>query len=165
MLTASRPRTAVKRATNVSLPEDLLSEAKALQINISQAAEAGVAQAIARARSELWLSESQEAIKSSNAFVEKQGLPLAKYRMFPMGRYDVYPNQLGPGELHVQADILQPLKLLRDFLALCSCIIANSVARRRGKVSQCRVKHSACPVLNTMARLSSVHRGSRRSEL
>ena len=82
MLTVSRSRTAVKRATNVSLPEDLLSEAKALQINISQAAEAGVAQAIARARSELWLSESQEAIKSSNAFVEKQGLPLAKYRMF-----------------------------------------------------------------------------------
>ena len=82
MLTASRPRTASKRATNVSLPEDLLAEAKALQINISQAAEAGVAQAITRARSELWLAESQEAIESSNAYVEKHGLPLAKYRMF-----------------------------------------------------------------------------------
>lgn len=82
MLTASRPRTASKRATNVSLPEDLLAEAKALQINISQAAEAGVAQAITRARSELWLAENQEAIESSNAYVEKHGLPLAKYRMF-----------------------------------------------------------------------------------
>lgn len=82
MLTASRPRSVAKRATNVSLPEDLLSEAKALQINISQAAEAGVAQAIARARSERWLAENQEAIESSNAFVEKHGLPLAKYRMF-----------------------------------------------------------------------------------
>lgn len=82
MLTASRPRTASKRATNVSLPEDLLAEAKALQINISQAAEAGVAQAIARARSELWLAENQEAIESSNAYVEKHGLPLAKYQMF-----------------------------------------------------------------------------------
>lgn len=82
MLTASRFRTATKRATNVSLPEDLLAEAKALQINISQAAEAGVAQAVARARSELWLAENQEAIQSSNAFVEKYGLPLAKYRMF-----------------------------------------------------------------------------------
>ncbi|UYO95028.1 type II toxin-antitoxin system CcdA family antitoxin [Pollutimonas sp. M17] len=82
MLTINRPRSALRRATNVSLPEDLLSEAKALQINISQAAEAGVVQAIARTRSERWLTENQEAIESSNAFVEKHGLPLAKYRMF-----------------------------------------------------------------------------------
>ncbi|MFC3338717.1 type II toxin-antitoxin system CcdA family antitoxin [Paracandidimonas soli] len=82
MLTASRPRAANKRATNVSLPEDLLAEAKALQINVSQAAEAGVAQAITRARSELWLAENQEAIESSNAYAEKYGLPLAKYRLF-----------------------------------------------------------------------------------
>jgi len=82
MLAANRSRTVTKRATNVSLPEDLLSEAKALHINISQAAEAGVAQAVAQARNELWLAENQEAIESSNAFVEKHGLPLAKYRMF-----------------------------------------------------------------------------------
>lgn len=82
MLTASSSRSSTKRATNVSLAEDLLSEAKALHINISQAAEAGVTQAIARRRSELWLAENQEAIESSNAFVEKHGLPLAKYRMF-----------------------------------------------------------------------------------
>jgi len=81
MLTASSSRS-TKRATNVSLAEDLLSEAKALHINISQAAEAGVIQAIARRRSELWLVENQEAIESSNAFVEKHGLPLAKHRMF-----------------------------------------------------------------------------------
>ncbi|HUH59816.1 MAG TPA: type II toxin-antitoxin system CcdA family antitoxin [Candidimonas sp.] len=82
MRSASNPRSATKRATNVSLTEELLSEAKALNINISQAAEAGVAQAIARRRSELWLTENQEAIESSNAFVEKYGLPLAKHRMF-----------------------------------------------------------------------------------
>ena len=82
MLNAGTSRNAAKRATNVSLAEDLLSEAKALHINISQAAEAGVAQAIARKRSELWLAENQEAIESSNAFVEKHGLPLAKHRMF-----------------------------------------------------------------------------------
>ncbi|MFA7668886.1 MAG: type II toxin-antitoxin system CcdA family antitoxin, partial [Burkholderiaceae bacterium] len=34
------------------------------------------------ARSELWLAENQEAIESSNAYVEKHGLPLAKHRMF-----------------------------------------------------------------------------------
>lgn len=82
MLPVYRSPSAAKRATNVSLPEDLLSEAKALKINISQAAEAGVAQAIARTRSEHWLAENQDAIESSNHFVEKHGLPLAKYRMF-----------------------------------------------------------------------------------
>jgi antitoxin CcdA len=58
------------------------SEAKALHINISHAAEAGLAQAIARRHTELWLEEHEEAINSSNAFVEEHGLPLAKYRMF-----------------------------------------------------------------------------------
>ncbi len=72
----------IKRATNVTLTENLLSEAKALHINISQAAEAGLAQAIARRQTELWLKENEKAIDSSNAFVEEHGLPLAKYRMF-----------------------------------------------------------------------------------
>jgi len=82
MLTSSRSRLAPKRATNVTLAEDLLSEAKALRINISHAAEAGVANAIALRRAELWLEENAKAIDSSNAFVKQHGLPLAKYKMF-----------------------------------------------------------------------------------
>ena len=82
MLATSRTRSATKRATNVSLTEDVLAQAKALHINISQAAEAGIAQAIARKRAEQWLAENHAAIESSNAFVEKHGLPLANYRMF-----------------------------------------------------------------------------------
>lgn len=82
MSSLSSPRSAPKRATNVSLTENLLSEAKALHINISHAAEAGLAQAIAHRRTELWLEENEEAIDSSNAFVNEHGLPLAKYRMF-----------------------------------------------------------------------------------
>lgn len=73
---------ASKKATNVSLTERLLVEAKALQINVSQAAEAGLAQAVAERRAELWQQENRAAIESSNEFVERQGLPLAKYRMF-----------------------------------------------------------------------------------
>ncbi|MCB1890341.1 MAG: type II toxin-antitoxin system CcdA family antitoxin [Rhodocyclaceae bacterium] len=71
-----------KRATNVSLAENLLDEAKKLRINVSQAAEAGLARAVAAKRAELWLKENQEAIESSNTFVERHGLPLGKYRMF-----------------------------------------------------------------------------------
>jgi len=73
---------AAKKATNVSLAENLLAEAKELRINVSQAAEAGVAKAVAEKRAELWLKENREAIESSNAYVEKHGLPLEKYRMF-----------------------------------------------------------------------------------
>ena len=71
-----------KKATNVSLAERLLVEAKELQINISQAAEAGVARAVAEKRAERWTKENWEAIQSSNEYVEKHGLPLAPYRMF-----------------------------------------------------------------------------------
>jgi antitoxin CcdA len=42
----------------------------------------GIAAAVARRRQERWLAENQEALDSSNAFVEQHGLPLAQYRNF-----------------------------------------------------------------------------------
>lgn len=78
----NRYANAAKKATNVSLAEPLLTEAKELRINISQAAEAGLAKAVAEKRAELWVQENREAFESSNAYVEKHGLPLGKYRMF-----------------------------------------------------------------------------------
>lgn len=71
-----------RKAANVSLNEALLAEAKALQINISQAAEAGLAHAVAAKRAERWLADNREAVESSNAFVEEHGLPLTRYRGF-----------------------------------------------------------------------------------
>lgn len=73
---------AVRKATNVSLGESLLAEAKSLRINISQAAEAGLARAVAEKRAELWLEANREALESSNEYVEQFGLPLARYRGF-----------------------------------------------------------------------------------
>ena len=73
---------APKRATNVSLAGPLLAEAKQLRINISQAAEAGVARAVAEKRAELWVAENQKAFECWNAYAEKNGLPLGKYRNF-----------------------------------------------------------------------------------
>ena len=80
--TASNPANATKKATNVSLAENLLAEAKELRINVSQAAESGVAMAVAQKRAEIWLKENWEAIQSSNDYVEKHGLPLEQFRMF-----------------------------------------------------------------------------------
>lgn len=71
-----------KRDMNLSLDEALLQDAKALGVDISSAAEHGVAEAVRAARQAAWLEENREAIAASNAWVEKNGLPLEKYRMF-----------------------------------------------------------------------------------
>lgn len=71
-----------KKATNVSLAEGLLTEAKDLGINISQAAEAGLAKAVSEARAARWQEENAEAIAYYNDYIEKNGLPLDAYRMF-----------------------------------------------------------------------------------
>jgi antitoxin CcdA len=69
-------------STNITLAEPVLAEAKKLRINISQAAEAGVVKAIAEKRAEIWLAENVQAFECWNAYVEQNGLPLAKYRSF-----------------------------------------------------------------------------------
>jgi antitoxin CcdA len=67
-----------------SLPVDsaLLAQARELKIDASQAAENGLAAAIRREKERLWRIENAEAIKAANEYVEKHGLPLAKYRQF-----------------------------------------------------------------------------------
>ena len=78
----SRYAVAPKKTTSVSLAEPLLTEARALGINVSQAAEDGVAAAVARRRQEQWLQENAAAIQSYNEFVDKHGMVLEKYRLF-----------------------------------------------------------------------------------
>jgi antitoxin CcdA len=82
MADRSDMKTAPRRATNVSLRADLTEEARRLEINISQACEAGLAAEVKKAREAKWVAENWEAIQSSNAYVEKHGLPLARYRQF-----------------------------------------------------------------------------------
>ena len=73
---------ALRRPTNVSLNSELLQQARELDINISRACEQGLSKAIKIAREEQWLAENAEAIASSNEWVERNGLPLARYRQF-----------------------------------------------------------------------------------
>jgi len=77
-----RGKTALKRATNISLDSRILAEAKALEINISRACEGGLEAEIARVRQEAWIAENGEALESSNAYAEANGLPLADLRQF-----------------------------------------------------------------------------------
>lgn len=69
-----------RKPTNVSLPADLVSEAKRLGINLSQACEAGLTGEVRKQLSEEWKRENKDAIESSNEYVRKHGLPLARYR-------------------------------------------------------------------------------------
>ena len=69
-----------RKSTNLTLATGLVAEARELGVNLSQAAEAGIAAAVAHRRRERWLAENRDALDSSNAFVEEHGLPLARYR-------------------------------------------------------------------------------------
>lgn len=78
--TANKPH--VRARTSFTADPALLAEARSLGVNISRAAETGIAQEVKKAREAQWRAENAEAIKSSNAYFEKHGLPLAKYRQF-----------------------------------------------------------------------------------
>ena len=73
-----RPR----KSTNVSLAAELVAEAKALEINLSRACEAGLEAALKEERKRRWQDENREAAEAWNVWIEKNGLPLARYRQF-----------------------------------------------------------------------------------
>ena len=60
----------------------LFSRRNGSAINVSRAAEAGLREAVRKAKAAEWQRENAEAIVSANAWVEANGLPLARYRQF-----------------------------------------------------------------------------------
>ena len=71
-----------RRPTNVTLPVDLVNEAKRLEVNVSQACEIGLAQSVSEARRARWLEENREAIQAHNEMIEREGLILDEFRQF-----------------------------------------------------------------------------------
>ena len=71
-----------RKATNLSIDQNLIAEAKALDLNVSRLAEEGIAAAVREEKNRRWKEENQEAIESWNEWVRENGLPLAKYRLF-----------------------------------------------------------------------------------
>ncbi|MGQ5490932.1 type II toxin-antitoxin system CcdA family antitoxin [Thauera sp. ZXT1-4] len=70
------------KQTKASLAQPLAAEATELRTKVSQAADTDEAKSVAAKCADLWVRENREAFESSNAYVEKDGLPLSKYRMF-----------------------------------------------------------------------------------
>ena len=63
-----------KRAVSLTIRSDLLREAKALNLNASRAAEAGLAAAIKKAKGEAWLAENEDAIRAHNERIATSGV-------------------------------------------------------------------------------------------
>ena len=70
----ARPGSPLKRPTNVSIRSDLIEEARALDINLSQEFESHLAEVIRRRRAEQWLRDNREALEAYNRHIERDGL-------------------------------------------------------------------------------------------
>jgi antitoxin CcdA len=76
---------APKRATNLSLNAKVLDAARELGMNVSQTVDALLADEVRKRYWERWNEENKEAIEHYNQRIEREGLPLAKYRTFAKG--------------------------------------------------------------------------------
>ncbi|CAK0779386.1 antitoxin CcdA [Gammaproteobacteria bacterium] len=81
MQSAYNPR-APKKAANLSINVDLLSKARALDINLSETLEQALAEILKQRQREQWLSENWEAIEAYNEYVEKQRVFSDRLRSF-----------------------------------------------------------------------------------
>lgn len=65
---------APKKATNLSINEDLLRRARALEINLSATLEHALAEVLKMKQREQWLAENQAAMAAYNEQVEREGV-------------------------------------------------------------------------------------------
>ncbi|UVK56468.1 type II toxin-antitoxin system CcdA family antitoxin [Mesorhizobium sp. AR02] len=73
---------AIRQPANLSIDSNLMREAKGLDVNVSRAAEAGIAEAVAAEKTRLWKLENRATMDAWNDYVEKNGIPLDEYRQF-----------------------------------------------------------------------------------
>lgn len=71
-----------RKSVNLTMDSGIVAAAREAGVNLSQVSEAGIAAAVKALREQRWIEDNRAAIESSNAYVEKHGLPFAKYRPF-----------------------------------------------------------------------------------
>jgi antitoxin CcdA len=62
-----------RRPVNLTIRQDVLDQAKALNLNASQAGEAGIMTAVKRAKEEQWRQDARSAIEAYNERIDKSG--------------------------------------------------------------------------------------------
>jgi antitoxin CcdA len=65
-----------RKPVTLTIREDIMRDAKNLSLNASKAAEAGIAEALRKAKGEAWLKENAEAIEAYNRKIEERGLAI-----------------------------------------------------------------------------------------
>ena len=76
---AREPR---REATNLSVPGDLVTRARALGLNLSAVFEAALTAAVRTRERERWLEENRSAIDAYNEHVEADGVFSDQWRTF-----------------------------------------------------------------------------------
>lgn len=71
-----------KKAANLSIRADLLEEARAYKINLSQTFETALTAELKKRREDEWREQNREAIAAYGRFVEKYGLFSDSFRSF-----------------------------------------------------------------------------------
>jgi antitoxin CcdA len=72
----------VRAKVNLSIDEAVTREARALGVNMSRVAEAAIAEAARLERNRRWREENRAALAAYAREVERDGLPLARFRSF-----------------------------------------------------------------------------------
>ena len=62
-----------RRPVNLTIREDVLSEAKSLKLNASKAAETGIINAVKEAKAKEWLEANKQALQAHNKRVAQEG--------------------------------------------------------------------------------------------
>ena len=74
--------TPVRSKVNLSIETSVAREARALGLNMSRVAEAAIAEAARLERNRRWREENREALEAYVREIERDGLPLARFRSF-----------------------------------------------------------------------------------
>ena len=85
MLTGDKTTRPAKRAVNLSLNAQVLDKAREMGMNLSATVDALLAEEVRKQYWQRWNAENKEAIEHYNARIEREGLPLARYRTFMQG--------------------------------------------------------------------------------
>lgn len=64
----------VKKAVNLRIDREMIEQAKAMHINLSQVLESSLGEILRRKRQEVWMASNGDAIDAYNQRVEQRGV-------------------------------------------------------------------------------------------
>jgi antitoxin CcdA len=71
-----------RKAVNLTLDTGVVEAAREAGLNLSQVCESALRDASRKVSAERWREENREAMEAWSGWIEQNGLPLEKYRMF-----------------------------------------------------------------------------------